>query len=241
MSECKLLSDAFSYLIQIFLGLVAISSLVYKRYLERPQRPWKIWGFDVGKQLVGGFFVHLGNIAVSSYILNKAGGDECAWYFINFFVDCTLGVGIVYVSHKLICEFVIYVQPHSVLAHIGDYHDPPEIKIWVIQLIPYILSLIINKVIIVSFLYGLEDPMTYFGNWLFGAFRDNPQGELVVVMILCPWLLTTLQFWLFDKLLKAKVISEKNYDELRDGNNEEGNLDKSQSDNSQEENIPLQI
>ena len=86
MSECKLLSDVFSYLIQIFLGLVAISSLVYKRYLERPQRPWKIWGFDVGKQLVGGFFVHLGNIAVSSYILNKAGGDECAWYFINFFI-----------------------------------------------------------------------------------------------------------------------------------------------------------
>ena len=42
MSECKLLSDVFSYLIQIFLGLVAISSLVYKRYLERPQRPWKI-------------------------------------------------------------------------------------------------------------------------------------------------------------------------------------------------------
>ena len=190
---------------------------------------------------MGGFFVHLGNIAVSSYILNKAGGDECAWYFINFFVDCTLGVGIVYVSHKLICDLVIYAQPHSVLAHIGDYHDPPEIKIWVIQLIPYILSLIINKIIIVSSLYGLENPMTHLGNWLFGAFKDNPQGELVVVMILCPWLLTTLQFWLFDKLLKAKVISEKNYDELSDENNDEENHDKSQSDNSQEENIPLQI
>ena len=123
------------------------------------------------------------------------------------------------------------------MAHIGDYHDPPEIKIWLIQLIPYISSLIINKVIIVSSLYGLENPMTQFGNWLFGAFEDNPQGELVIVMILCPWLLTTLQFWLFDKLLKAKVISEKNYDELGDGNNDE----KSQSDNSQEENIPLQI
>lgn len=241
MSECKLLSDAFSYLIQIFLGLVSISSLVYKRYLERPQRPWKIWGFDVGKQLVGGFFVHLGNIAVSSYILNKAGGDECAWYFINFFVDCTLGVGIVYVSHKLICDLVIYLQPHSVLGHIGDYHDPPQINIWVIQLIPYILSLIINKVIIVSFLYGLENSMTHLGNWLFGAFKDNPQEELVIVMILCPWLLTTLQFWLFDKLLKAKVISEEKYDELENENHDEDNHEKSQSDNSQEETIPLQI
>ena len=56
-TSCKLLGSVFSYLIQIFLGLVAISSLLYKRHIERPQRPWKIWGFDVGKQLVGGFFV----------------------------------------------------------------------------------------------------------------------------------------------------------------------------------------
>jgi hypothetical protein len=28
------------------------------------------------------------------------------------------------------------------------------------------------------------------------------------------WLLTILQFWLFDKLLKATVSSGKNYDEL---------------------------
>ena len=241
MSECKLLSDVFSYLIQIFLGFVAISSLVYKRYIEHPQRPWKIWGFDVGKQLVGGFFVHVGNICVSSYILNKTGGDECAWYFINFFIDCTIGICIVYISHKFICDVVKHYNPNSVLSHIGKYNSPPEIKIWFIQLIPYILSLIINKIIIVFSLYELEIPMTKFGNWLFGAFKDNPQGELVVVMILCPWLLTTLQFWLFDKLLKAKVISEKNYDELRDGNSEEEKQDKSQSNDSQEENIPLQI
>ena len=213
MYECKLLDGVFSYLIQIFLGLVAVSSLVYKRHIEHPQRPWKIWSFDVSKQLIGGFVVHIGNICVSTYILNKAGGDEYVWYFINFFVDCTIGIGIVYIAHKLICDIVKHYnifpsQIKTALSHIGEYNVPPELKIWAIQLIPYILYLIINKIIIVSSLYGLENPMTKFGNWLFGAFDDNPNGELVVVMILCPWLLTTLQFWLFDKLLKAKNSSE---------------------------------
>ena len=216
MSGCKLLDDLFSYLIQIFLGLVAVSSLVYKRHIELPQRPWKIWSFDVSKQLIGGFFVHIGNICVSAYILNKSDGDECAWYFINFFVDCTIGVGIVYISHKLICKIVKYYdifssEINTALSHIWEYNDPPELKIWAIQLIPYILSLVFNKIIIVSSLYALENPMTKFGNWLFGSLDNNPNGELVVVMILCPWLLTTLQFWMFDKLLKAKS-SEKSYD-----------------------------
>jgi hypothetical protein len=53
--------------------------LVFKRhYLERPQRPWRVWSFDVGKQLVGGCFVHFANIAVSA-LLSDSGGDQCAW------------------------------------------------------------------------------------------------------------------------------------------------------------------
>ena len=52
--------------------------------------------------------------------------------------------------------------------------------------------------------------MTIFGKWLFSPVSSNHNVELVIVMILCPWLLTTLQFWLFDKLLKAK-IEEKEY------------------------------
>jgi len=54
-------------------------SLVFKRfYIDRPPRPWRVWGFDVGKQLVGGGFVHLANIVVAS-LLSGSGGDECAW------------------------------------------------------------------------------------------------------------------------------------------------------------------
>lgn len=53
-----------------------VRSLVYKRHIERPQRVWRIWAFDVGKQLVGGLLIHFSNIMVSSVLLSA--GDECA-------------------------------------------------------------------------------------------------------------------------------------------------------------------
>ncbi|KAL9042997.1 MAG: hypothetical protein Q9180_000197 [Flavoplaca navasiana] len=48
--ECQLLGEA-SIFIQGALGGLALLSLVYKRWRERPQRPLKIWFFDVSKQV----------------------------------------------------------------------------------------------------------------------------------------------------------------------------------------------
>ena len=203
--QCKLLGNIFSYIIQFFLLLLSFSTLIYKRHIETPKRPWKIWGFDVGKQLCGGFFVHFANIGVSEYILNTSGSDECAWYFLNFFIDCTLGVGIVYLFHENICKiFIHFYNENSSLNNIGYYGNPPDIKIWLKQFIPYILSLFLNKLIITGFLYGTEKKMSKFGNWLFSPVQSNPNLELIIVMVLCPLLLTTLQYWLFDIMLKNK-------------------------------------
>ena len=78
-----------------------------------------------------------------------------------------------------------------------DPRTPPQLAV-------YLLALVINKVIVASLLYLLQSPMTSFGNWLFGPLQPSPNAELVVVMVLCPWLLTTLQFWLFDLFLKVR-------------------------------------
>lgn len=62
--ECRLLGP-FAIFVQGSLGLLAILSLVYKRYREHPQRPLKIWFFDVSKQVVGSIFVHIANLLMS--------------------------------------------------------------------------------------------------------------------------------------------------------------------------------
>ena len=62
--ECRLLGP-FAIFVQGALGLLAMLSLVYKRYRERPQRPLKIWFFDVSKQVWGSVLVHIANLLMS--------------------------------------------------------------------------------------------------------------------------------------------------------------------------------
>lgn len=63
-SECRLLGS-FALLVQLALGGLALLSLVYKRWRERPQRPVKIWFFDVSKQVFGSVLVHIANVFMS--------------------------------------------------------------------------------------------------------------------------------------------------------------------------------
>ncbi|KAK4181555.1 vacuolar membrane protein-domain-containing protein [Triangularia setosa] len=63
-TECRLLGS-FAILVQLALGGLALLSLVYKRWRERPQRPVKIWFFDASKQVFGSVLVHGANVFMS--------------------------------------------------------------------------------------------------------------------------------------------------------------------------------
>ena len=62
--ECRLMGS-FALIVQAALGGLALLSLVYKRWRERPQRPVKIWFFDVSKQVFGSVLVHIANVFMS--------------------------------------------------------------------------------------------------------------------------------------------------------------------------------
>lgn len=68
--ECQLVGS-FALFVQATLGALALLSLVYKRYRERPQRPLKIWFFDVSKQVFGSGLVHVANIFMSMLTSGK--------------------------------------------------------------------------------------------------------------------------------------------------------------------------
>lgn len=62
--DCELLGS-FAIFVQLALGALALLALVYKRWRERPQRPVKIWFFDVSKQVFGSVLVHMANVFMS--------------------------------------------------------------------------------------------------------------------------------------------------------------------------------
>ncbi|ODV96515.1 hypothetical protein PACTADRAFT_49845 [Pachysolen tannophilus NRRL Y-2460] len=72
--QCKLIGP-FALFVQVCLGLLALSSLVLKRFREYPnRRPWKIWFFDVSKQVFGSLGIHMLNVALS--IISGNQGDH---------------------------------------------------------------------------------------------------------------------------------------------------------------------
>jgi hypothetical protein len=106
--ECRLLGP-FALFVQLALGALALTSLVYKRWRERPQRPLKIWFFDVSKQVLGSLLVHVVNVFMSmltsgrfSIKLNAATiqtaqrllrrdddytPNPCSFYLLNLAID----------------------------------------------------------------------------------------------------------------------------------------------------------
>lgn len=101
-AECRLLGP-FALIVQGALGAVALLSLVYKRWRETPKRPWKIWFFDVSKQVFGSMLTHVINLVMSMFatvdVVNAAKSaatmsDEngrkpnpCSFYTLNIGID----------------------------------------------------------------------------------------------------------------------------------------------------------
>lgn len=100
----------FALIIQAALGGLALLSLVFKRWRERPQRPVKIWFFDVSKQVFGSVLVHIANIFMSMLTSGRfsvqvepgkpgrllARDDEyvpnpCSFYLLNLAIDVSIG------------------------------------------------------------------------------------------------------------------------------------------------------
>ena len=91
--ECKLLGP-FALFVQGALGLLALLSLVFKRWRERPQRPVKIWAFDASKQVVGSALLHMANLFISMLssgeLTPKADdfqANPCSFYLLNLAID----------------------------------------------------------------------------------------------------------------------------------------------------------
>ncbi|SCU82595.1 LADA_0C06612g1_1 [Lachancea dasiensis] len=103
--SCQLLGPV-SLFIQSAMGLLAIGGVLLKRRYETPKRRWRVWLFDIGKQVLGSLILHFLNVGIS--ILKQddqssikqllyqddgddSGGDQCDWYFLNLLMDTTLG------------------------------------------------------------------------------------------------------------------------------------------------------
>lgn len=102
---------SFALVVQGALGGLALLSLVFKRWRERPQRPVKIWFFDASKQVFGSVLVHIANVFMSILTWGQVDikmepliqrlmarddigsqvPNQCSFYLLNLAIDVRAG------------------------------------------------------------------------------------------------------------------------------------------------------
>ena len=210
-SKCEMFGG-FGFLIQAILGAAAFSILIVKRYVEKPRRAWKIWFYDVAKQIISSLTLHLFNLIISAVLSNDEGdADACVWYFVTVVLDCTLGAflsyifmwlmdGIAAASDWTFLKTGLYYEEYT----IGNKKNYKLIwKKYLSQLGVWLLITLIVKIILLIMLKICKLFLVNLGTFFLSPF-SNAKFRLVMVMIIFPVILNALYFWVVDNILKLK-------------------------------------
>ncbi|XP_063717352.1 store-operated calcium entry regulator STIMATE-like [Symsagittifera roscoffensis] len=176
-----------------------------KRIREPPdvRRNLKIWFYDTSKQAVGAALIHFINIFTSSYY----SGDPCTWYIISFLLDSTLGLLVIYVG--LFISQVIARRSHLDQLLLGQYgHTTSEqVRAWLSQFAVYLVVLCVEKLSIALFM--IPHFWHKIRDLLLLPFSDSPDLELIVTMLIIPFTVNALMFWLVDNFLMQHGQQER--------------------------------
>ncbi|XP_062990585.1 store-operated calcium entry regulator STIMATE-like [Elgaria multicarinata webbii] len=191
------LLDRFGVLMQALLAVVAFSTLMLKRFKEpkAERRPWRIWFYDTSKQAIGALFIHFANIFLSDLTEE----DPCSLYLMNFILDATLGMLLIWIGVKVV-SWVVEWRRYAHLVF-GEYGDPPQAAAWIGQCILYLLIMIFEKTTVGLVL--LIPGWTKLQENLLDYIPD-PQLELVLVMLVVPFVVNAVMFWVVDSLIMKK-------------------------------------
>ncbi|KAK7179528.1 hypothetical protein DPSP01_011963 [Paraphaeosphaeria sporulosa] len=230
--ECHLLGP-YALIVQGALGLLAVSSLAYKRWRETPRRPLKIWFFDVSKQVFGSVLLHLANILMSMLSSGKfdvaantkatpqhAGQDDkgdlpnpCSFYLLNLAIDTTIGIPILVLLLKVLHRAFLLTPmanpPESIRS--GNYGHPPRATWWLKQSVIYFLGLLGMK-LCVFFIFQLLPWIAWVGDWALRWTEGSETLQILFVMFIFPLIMNAMQYWIIDGFIKDPAGNDTNYE-----------------------------
>ena len=243
-AECRLLGP-FAVIVQAALGILALLSLVFKRWRERPQRPVKIWAFDASKQVFGSVLLHLANVVMSMFSageiqasLAKAAADKvgateryqpnpCSFYLLNLAIDTTIGIPILIIILKILNVGAYYTPlarpPESIQS--GHYGNPPRATWWLKQSVIYFFGLMGMKTC-VFFIFQLLPWIGRVGDWALGWTEGNEAVQIAFVMFIFPLIMNAMQYYIIDIFIKKRIeVVDDSERQVHDGDvSEQGGL-----------------
>ncbi|RWS10089.1 transmembrane protein 110-like protein [Dinothrombium tinctorium] len=191
-----LLISGYSWIAQSVLASLAFACLILKRYIEPPneRRSWLVWFFDTSKQAIGASVIHFTNLFTAEIL---PAPNPCTVYIISFLLDSSIGIIIIYLSIRLTQKLAH--KFHINYLNFGEYGFPrPHYKYWIIQCIAYVIIMAIEKIFITAILQlQFWDQVRDLLLWPI----PSPQLELVIVMLIIPFIVNVFIFWVTDNIL----------------------------------------
>ncbi|XP_036187827.1 store-operated calcium entry regulator STIMATE isoform X1 [Myotis myotis] len=176
-------------------GPCDLHGLWIKRFREpkHERRPWRIWFLDTSKQAIGMLFIHFANV----YLADLTEEDPCSLYLINFLLDATVGMLLIYLGVRAVSVLVEWQQWESL--RFGEYGDPLQCGAWVGQCALYIVIMMFEKAVVFIILLILQWKKVALLNPI-----ENPDLKLAIVMLIVPFFVNALMFWVVDNFLMRK-------------------------------------
>jgi len=224
------LTKPYAIILQLVLGILAFCVLILKRFCENEetQRTWLIWTLDTSKQGINMLTMHILNIIISDFNIQKSSNDPCTYYLASFILDTTIGLIIIWGCLKtlemLIVKFNIlggYKFGEYKTATLDQTTDedtgrrmPFSIRIWLLQTSCYLMVTVFEKVCTVGILsiYGMESVFKAIAV-LLTKWVDNKDVEVGLTLFIIPLLLNCFMFWVVDNIL-MKAVSRFRHDSL---------------------------
>ncbi|KXX80535.1 hypothetical protein MMYC01_202598 [Madurella mycetomatis] len=226
-TECRLLGP-FAILVQLALGALALLSLVYKRWRERPQRPVKIWFFDVSKQVFGSVLVHAANVVMSLFTSGRftirvvdpvVAVSGVARRAAGAVVGGGMMMGIVARAHAEE-EYVPNPCSFYLLNLAIDTTIGIPILIVIVRVITRLVALtpfgnppessviyfcgLMGMKFVVLIIFMVLPWLPHVGDWALGWTEGNEKLQIFFVMMLFPLIMNALQYYIIDSYIKKQ-------------------------------------
>jgi len=193
--------------------------LFAKRSFESPKRSFNIFLLDISKQAFSGLWCHTINLTFSVLLQEQVSrGNGCEWYFINFICEIVFGILLSYGIHSIVMYFakkydILILQSGVYLSmHDAEYINRYEweeldkhinYRVWFIQLLVWLMVATLAKLIVFGFELEFANEIIDVGIMSLQVFKGHPVLELLWVMVVVPFTLNTLQYWIQDSFLQG--------------------------------------
>eukprot|EP00873_Tetraselmis_striata_P040486 jgi/Tetstr1/460750/TSEL_005935.t1 len=199
LDECRLLSGPAAISAQVVLLFMVLGSLLYKRQKEYPQRPINVFCLDISKQAFSSGAAHVCGMLIAIIAHFSTSDDspsECAWYFVVFTADTSLGVALAIGLHNAMLRCARRwgdaggkrSELAQAIAECGQYGSPVELWRWAAQMAVLLTARVLKYIALVLDI----------------VFSGHPTLLLFFVMVACPLGMNLIQAWIQDAFLKHK-------------------------------------